>query len=365
MEERQDGVETEPINADADVHEADPASDDHEGSADPADVPEADDPGDAGGSGGDESRERIERIVESVLFAAGAPVALRKLVEILGATGPRPTGKEVQAAVRGLQERYAADQRGIRLHDVAGGFQFRTARENAEWVRQLFREKPARLGRATLETLAIVAYKQPVTKAEIEAIRGVDVDGVLNTLLSRKLIKIEGRKEAVGRPLLYATTPEFLETFGLKDLNELPALHELGSITDGEEPASQLPEDAVVAPAATDGGATAEGTGAPAEAARATGEDGAADAGAGDELAADPAAPADDAAAAAAAETDSADPAAEWAASRAVAEDPQPGGDCVAAGGGDVDHGGADPGERADGDGTGGEGGPPPRPNHR
>jgi segregation and condensation protein B len=91
------------------------------------------------------------------------------------------------------------------------------------------------MGRAALETLSIVAYKQPVTRADIEAIRGVDVDGVLSTLLARRLIKIAGRKEAVGRPLLYGTTPEFLEVFGLKDMNELPSLKELGPAPDTDD----------------------------------------------------------------------------------------------------------------------------------
>jgi segregation and condensation protein B len=193
-------------------------------------------PGDAEGDqvppAADETASgRIERIIESVLFAAAAPVSLRRLVEILAG----PPSKEVQAAVVRLMQEYAPGQRGIQLREVAGGYQFRTARENAEWVRAIFREKPARMGRAALETLAIVAYKQPVTRAEIEAIRGVDVDGVLSTLLSRRLIKIAGRKEAVGRPLLYGTTPEFLEVFGLKDMNELPSLKELGPAPDTDD----------------------------------------------------------------------------------------------------------------------------------
>ena len=175
--------------------------------------------------------DRLERIIESVLFAAGTPVSLRRLVEILDG----PTTREVLAAVRRLLQEYALGRRGIQLREVAGGYQFRTARENAEWVRAVFREKPSRLGRATLETLAVVAYKQPVTRAEIEAVRGVDVDGVLSTLLSRRLIKIEGRKETVGRPLLYGTTAEFLEVFGLKDLNELPSLKELGPAPDTDD----------------------------------------------------------------------------------------------------------------------------------
>lgn len=175
--------------------------------------------------------DRLAHIIESVLFAAATPVSLRRLVEILDG----PTAKEVQAALARLAQHYAPGQRGIQLREVAGGYQLRTARENAEWVRAVFRDKPARLGRAALETLAIVAYKQPATRAEIEAIRGVDVDGVLSTLLGRRLIKISGRKEAVGRPLLYGTTPEFLEAFGLKDLHELPSLKELGPAPDAED----------------------------------------------------------------------------------------------------------------------------------
>ncbi len=166
---------------------------------------------------------RLAPILESLLFASGAPVSLRKLVEVLDG----PTVAQVRAALELLRQEYAPGKRGIHLVEVAGGYQFRTARENAVWVQALLQEKPQRLGRATLETLAIVAYKQPVTKAEIESIRGVDCDAALNTLLARRLVKIAGRKETIGRPLLYATTPEFLETFGLKDLNDLPALQEL------------------------------------------------------------------------------------------------------------------------------------------
>jgi len=185
-----------------------------------------------------EENQHLDRIIESVLFAAGAPISFRKLVEILDG----PAAKDIQASLARLREVFGPGQRGIQLHEVAGGFQFRTARENAEWVRALFKEKPTRLGRAALETLAVIAYRQPVTKADIELIRGVDVDGTLTTLLSRKLIKIAGRKEAVGRPLLYATSTEFLEIFGLKDLNELPSLKELGPGPDAEYNETNPPE---------------------------------------------------------------------------------------------------------------------------
>jgi len=178
-----------------------------------------------------EAISALAYVVESVLFAAAKPMGIKELIGILGAGGnARPSSKEVRAALMQLLDAYAPGERGIVLHEIGAGFQFRTARENAEFVRQVFKEKPARLGRATLETLAIISYRQPVTKAEIEAVRGVDADGALGTLLARRLIKIAGRKEAIGRPLLYATTPEFLEAFGLKSLKDLPALEELATV---------------------------------------------------------------------------------------------------------------------------------------
>lgn len=194
--------------------------------------------------------ERLVSILESVLFAAGAPVTIKRLIEILG--GPRrgPSKDEVAAAMARLAEEYAPGQRGIQLVEVSGGYQLRTARENAEWVRAIFRERPSRLGRAAMETLAIIAYRQPATRAEIEAVRGVDADAAINTLLSRRLVKIAGRMEAIGRPLLYATTAEFLETFGLKDLAELPSLRELGPVLDEEaiqRAAQAAPADQTVA----------------------------------------------------------------------------------------------------------------------
>ncbi|HEY2385818.1 MAG TPA: SMC-Scp complex subunit ScpB [Candidatus Binatia bacterium] len=167
--------------------------------------------------------ERLLGILESVLFAAGEPLTLARLADVI----PGPTRGELRVALRELAARAERDQRGIRLLEVAGGYQFRTDPAHAEWVRRLFQQKPWRLTRATLETLAIVAYKQPITRAEIEAIRGVDADSVLASLLSRKLVKIVGRKEVMGRPLLYGTTRQFLEVFGLRDLTELPALGEV------------------------------------------------------------------------------------------------------------------------------------------
>ena len=278
---------------------------------------------------------RLAHIIESVLFSAAAPVGLRKLVDILEG----PTSKEVQAAVVRLKEIYAPGQRGIQLLEVAGGYQFRTARENAEWVRAVFRDKPTRLGRAALETLAIIAYKQPATRAEIEAIRGVDVDGVLSTLMARRLIKIAGRKEAVGRPLLYSTTPEFLETFGLKDLKELPSLKELGPAPDdgeiSEATAASDPQELTtqeLAPMDADAPTTAASAAEQAEA-QPTGvaATAAADSGSGDAT---------------------------------LAEDSEPGRDRVAAEGGGADPSGPRAGEQEGGDGAGDESEPPHRPHH-
>lgn len=215
-------------------------------------------------------------IIESVVFAAGSPVPVKDLAEILTLPGEKPPGaKEIRAAAQLLLDEYAPGRHGIVFHEVAGGFQFRTARENADFVRQVFKEKPARLGRAALETLAIVAYRQPATKAEIEAVRGVDADGALNSLLARRLIRIAGRKEAIGRPLLYATTPEFLEAFGLKDLRDLPTLDEIAPPVLEEDPDARQTEEDEEAGSAGDGGAEA--------AAAADGDDGAGGAGMDDE----------------------------------------------------------------------------------
>src|ERR1700687_2550416 len=268
-------------------------------------------PGDAEMPDVDDGLGRVERIIESVVFAAATPVSLRRLIEIVDG----PTAKEVQVAITRLRGEYGPGRRGIQLQEVAGGYHFPTARENAQWVRAVFRDKPARLGRAALETLAIVAYKQPVTRVEIEGVRGVDVDGGLPTLLSRRRIKIAGRKEAVGRPLLYTTTPEFLEAFGLKDLNELPSLKELGPAPDAEE-------------IDTTGTPAPEATHAPAD----------------DEYSADPGEP--------------------RLAAAAPAEDSQPDGDHVAAQSGGVDPSGPRAGERPVGEAAGHEGESPHRSDH-
>jgi segregation and condensation protein B len=171
---------------------------------------------------------RLVPIIEGMLFAAGGPVPVARLVEALDG----PDRRTVGGALDRLADRLEHDGRGLRLARVAGGYQLRTLAEHGPWIRRLLGGKPPRLSRAMLETLAIIAYRQPCTRPEIEAIRGVDVDAVLSTLLERRLVRMMGRKEAPGRPILYGTTKEFLEVFGLPDVEALPPLRDLGEMAD-------------------------------------------------------------------------------------------------------------------------------------
>ncbi|MFZ0889986.1 MAG: SMC-Scp complex subunit ScpB [Candidatus Binataceae bacterium] len=177
--------------------------------------------------------ERLKAILESLLFAAGEPVPVARLAAVLEGVAQ----KDIRKAIAEMAAAYAAGTRGIVLEEVAGGFQLRTPKEHAAYVRKLLSSKPPRLTRPMLETLAIIAYRQPITRPEIEQFRGVDCAAVLDTLLERRFIRIAGRKEAPGRPMLYATTDEFLETFGLKDLEHLP---DLGELRDIEAAAEEL-----------------------------------------------------------------------------------------------------------------------------
>jgi segregation and condensation protein B len=169
---------------------------------------------------GHEAPERLKSIVESLLFASDKPLPVRKLQEL---TGER-NGENVTAAIETLRADYA--DRGVVLHEVGGGFQFRTNPLNAHWVQQLIAGRPVKLTRAQLETLAIAAYRQPITRPEIDEIRGVDSGATLKLLLDRGLVRVLGKKEEPGRPLLYGTTKDFLEFFNLKDLKDLPTLRE-------------------------------------------------------------------------------------------------------------------------------------------
>ena len=184
-------------------------------------------------------REEVKSIIESLLFVADGPQTLERFAEVLDGVDK----KTIQSVLNELQKECAAQGRGVRLVEVAGGFQLRTARANADWVKKFLGGRPARMGKATLETLAIIAYRQPITRAEIEAIRGVDVDGVIATLLERNLIRAVARKDVPGRPFLYGTTAEFLQLFNLKDLTHLPTLKEMDEISLPEIPGDVISLD--------------------------------------------------------------------------------------------------------------------------
>mgnify|MGYP000031086345 CR=1 FL=1 len=203
------------------------------------------------------SEYRLRSVLESLLLVADRPLPVSRIVEILEeAAGPlakqeaRPPlyqAAEVQSLLLALSTEYRTAQRGIELHQVAGAWQLRTAPDNAAWVQRLLQQKPMRLARAQLEVLAIVAYRQPITRPEIDDIRGVDSGGALKMLLERRLVRILGKKEEPGRPLLYGTTKEFLEFFNLRDLKELPTLREYYDLSE-EHKAKVRAEHGEVAP---------------------------------------------------------------------------------------------------------------------
>ncbi len=168
--------------------------------------------------------EELKAIVEALIFASPEPLTPKAIFKVLDSE-PK---EDVQGAIEALEHDYQGRRGGLQLIELAGGYQIVTRQELSEWVRRLFHErKTARLSVQALETLAVIAYKQPVTAAEIAEIRGVNTAGVLSTLVERKLIKTAGRKPVVGRPFLYATTREFLIRFGLNDLSDLPKVEEM------------------------------------------------------------------------------------------------------------------------------------------
>lgn len=170
----------------------------------------------------------LKSIVESLIFVADTPVTLDRLCTLL----EEYDRGDVRDAVAALRADYGGEGRGVVFAEVAGGYQFRTPPENAEFLRRLTKTRPARFSQSALETLAIIAYRQPVTRAEIEYLRGVDSGGVLKTLLEKKLIKILGKKDIPGKPLIYGTTREFLELFNLQDLRSLPTLKEVRELSE-------------------------------------------------------------------------------------------------------------------------------------
>ena len=169
-------------------------------------------------------------LIEALIFVSESPLGLELIKETLGGIQK----KDLQRLLSELMEDYNRSPRGFTLVEVAEGFQFRTRPEYAEWIKKLKKTKSLALSQPGLETLAIIAYKQPILRGEVERIRGVDSGGVLRTLLERKLIRILGKKDVPGRPLVYGTSKQFLEMFGLKDLSSLPTLKDIEGLGPSE-----------------------------------------------------------------------------------------------------------------------------------
>jgi len=165
------------------------------------------------------------RAVAALIFAAEGPLSLDRLCQFFECSRA-----DLRPAIAQLQELYPPRKSGFYLAEVAGGYQFRTDSDLATWLGKLNRERPFRFSQAALETLAMVAYRQPVTRGEIEYLRGVDSGGVLKTLLDKGFLRILGKKDVPGRPLMYGTSKHFLEFFGLKDLSALPTLKEFSAL---------------------------------------------------------------------------------------------------------------------------------------
>lgn len=180
------------------------------------------------------SVERLRSIIESMLLVSAEPLSIERITGLIIEEEPAVDPAAIEAAARSLLEA-SSDERGVRVEDVAGGLQLRTPPENAPFLRRFLQARPQKLTKPALETLAVIAYRQPVTKPEIEGIRGVDVAAVLKALLDRDLIRIIGKSDDLGRPILYGTTKKFLELFGLKSLAALPTLREYHELDEAHQ----------------------------------------------------------------------------------------------------------------------------------
>ena len=185
----------------------------------------------------------LKGIIEALLFVAGEPLSIDRIKTILEDADK----KAIQAMLWEIQHEYDMRLSGLRILEVAGGFQIASRPELAQWIKRLRKVKQSsRLSKPSLETLAIIAYKQPLVKAEIEDIRGVDSSGVIKGLLDKHMIKIVGRKDVAGRPILYATTREFLQYFGLRDISDLPTLKEFTELRPEDD--TQINEEVILEP---------------------------------------------------------------------------------------------------------------------
>ncbi len=184
----------------------------------------------------------LKGILEALLFVSQEPLSVDRLMAVLG----KVSKAEVVEALRSLREDYNQEGRSLQVVEVAGGFRIVTRPDVAPWIKRLDKVKSApKLSRSALESLAIVAYKQPIVRAEIEEIRGVETSSVLRTLLERKLVRMMGRKDVPGRPILYGTTKYFLEHFGLRDLSELPPLREFKELGESEQASLPVEDDSL------------------------------------------------------------------------------------------------------------------------
>src|SRR5438874_4415207 len=185
--------------------------------------------------------------IEAIIYAAETPITLDQIVALLKETASEGVDlkSEVRAAIEELVIDYSSEAHGIELRQIAGGYRMSTKPEQHDLVRSFAKslKPPIRLSLQALETLAVIAYKQPITVPEISEIRGVDASGVIATLLDRKLITTSGRKDVIGRPILYKTTKEFLLRFGLKDVNELPSMEEFEKLVSESFQSDLLPTE--------------------------------------------------------------------------------------------------------------------------
>ena len=173
-----------------------------------------------------------DQIIEALIFASDVPLPSKKIKDIISEIGER----EIKKSIARINERYQETNSAFEIVEVAGGYQIVTRPDFAGWIRKLYISRTKnRLTQRALETLAIIAYKQPITKTEVESIRGVSADTVIRTLIERKLITVTGREKAPGNPLLYGTTRYFLEYFGLKDISDLPKLREIDELLKSDE----------------------------------------------------------------------------------------------------------------------------------
>ena len=196
--------------------------------------------------------QQLKSAVEALLFVSGNPISMDKLKGIFD----EATAEQIDMQLAVLRQEYDDRNAGIMLAEVAGGYQLATRPEHFGWIRKFKSVKVStRLSKPALETLAIVAYKQPITRTEVEAVRGVNIGGIMRNLMERRLVKIVGKKDVPGKPMMYGTTQDFLQYFGLKDLSALPTLKEFQELEAGEDVMEEVPAgapgdtDAATAPA--------------------------------------------------------------------------------------------------------------------